>query len=68
MNFTQDKVKPIPLRCVKVVFLENVWKDESRDVYFCLSSFCGYLAMKSSILRGRNNLNLTFLFRLKGEI
>ena len=30
----------IPLRCLKVVFLKSLWKDDSSDIYFCLSSFC----------------------------
>ena len=33
--------------------------EDSSDACFCLSSFCGSPAIKSSILRCHNNLNLT---------
>ena len=51
----------MPLRCLnsKVVLLRSLWKDDSSDVYFWLSSFCGSPAMKSGILRCCDNLNLT---------
>ena len=53
---SQDKVLPIPLRCLKLVFLKSLEKDHSSDIHFCLSSFCGSSAMKSSILRCHDNL------------
>ena len=62
---SQDKVLWIPLRCLKVVFLKSLWKDDSSDIYFCLSSFCGSSALKSSILRCCDNLNLTLPLPLK---
>ena len=49
---TQDKVLPIALKCLKVVFTES-------GISFCLSSFCASLAMKSSILRCHDRLILT---------
>ena len=53
------------LRCLKVVFLERLRKDDSSDIYFCLSSFCGTPAMKSSTLMCHDNLNLTLPNPLK---
>ena len=37
----------------------TTWKDDSSDTYFCLSSSCGSPAMKSSMLRCRDNLILS---------
>ena len=46
----KDKVLPIPLRCLKVVFLKSLRKDDFSDIDLSLSHFCGSVAMKSSIL------------------
>ena len=46
---SKDKVLPISVRCLKVVFLKSLWKDDSSDIYFCLSSFYGSPAMKSKV-------------------
>ena len=59
MTSSLDKFLPILLKCLKVVFLKSLQKDDSSDIYFCLSSFCDSFAMKSSMLRCRDNLNLT---------
>ena len=56
---SQDKALPIPVSCLKVVNLQSLKKVDSSDVYFCLSSFCGSPAMKSSMLRCHDNPNLT---------
>ena len=55
----QDNVLPTPLRCLEVVFLKSLRKDDFSNIYFCLSSFCGSPAMKRSILRCRDDLNLS---------
>ena len=57
-NSGQDKVLPITLRYLKVVFLKGLRKDDSREMYFCVASVCGSLAINSSILRCCNNVNL----------
>ena len=36
-------------------------KDDSSDIYFCISGFCGYPVMKSSNLTCFNNLTPTLL-------
>ena len=51
VNSSQNNVLPIPLKCLKVVFLKSLLKEDSSDIYFCLSSICGSPAMKSSMLR-----------------
>ena len=55
---SQDKVSPILPSCLKVVFLKSLRKDDSSDIYFCLSSFCGSPAMKGSNQRCRGSLNV----------
>ena len=44
----------MPLRCLEVAFLKSLCQDNSSDIYFCLFSFCGSLAVKESILRCRD--------------
>ena len=58
---SRDKLLPLPLKCLKVVCLKNVLKDNVSDIYFCLSSFFSAPAMKNRSLRCLDNLNLTLL-------
>ena len=46
------------LRCLKNAFLKSLLKDDSSNIYFCLSSFCGYTVMNSSNLTCFDNLRL----------
>ena len=50
MTSSRYKVLPIPLRCLKVIVLKSLQKDDSNDIYFSLSSFCSSPAVKSSML------------------
>ena len=43
---SQGNILPLPLRDLKVVFLKSLRKDDSSDIYFCLSSFCDSPALK----------------------
>ena len=43
------------LRCLKVAFLKSIRRDDSSDIYFYLSSFCGSPATENSILKNKNS-------------
>ena len=46
VTFSQDKLLPIPLKCLKVVFLKSLWKDDSSDILFVYPAFVVLLLWK----------------------
>ena len=58
VTFSQDKVLLITPRCLKVILFKSFGKDDSSDIYFCLSNFCGSPAMKDAEVLRQPKSNL----------